>query len=131
MSDSNLISIATTGGTYNTVATALTDTATVLLVDGLTITYTADKAIWADNSNLTYTLTITNSGSEYPYVMTAMSTTQFDDTLVNLVADSVKVDNADFTDYTFTGGVLELTFTTPVTIDTDGSLEITFQLQKV
>lgn len=127
MADTILSSFAGANGTYNDIPTALTsETVTVLLVDGLTMTYAADKATWADDSYLTYTITITN-GAAYPYVAPTVATDAFNAAVVTLVENSVTVDGQPFAGYTFTDGVLSLTIPD---VEVSSSAVITFQMQK-
>ena len=59
-----LTNIATATGTYNSLPTSMTsDTSAVALIEGLTITKTADQTSWV-NGPLTYTITIDNQATE-------------------------------------------------------------------
>ena len=58
--ETELTNTTTAVGNYNSIRTAITSTASVVtMVDGLTITKTADKPVWADG-DLTYTIVIEN-----------------------------------------------------------------------
>lgn len=97
--NNELTNTVTAIGNYNSVPTSLTSQAvTVALVNGLTITKTADKASWADGP-LTYTITVNNQAAE---AYTAPVVTDvIDTTLVNFVADSVYIDDVKATDAQF------------------------------
>lgn len=131
MADITLNNQAGSLGTYNTQSLSLSSAlVSVIIVDGLTLTMTADKAVWADGA-LTYTLTVSNTGGAFPYVAPVVSDT-LDPTLITLVADSVKVGGTALvldTDYTFddTTGALSVTLDD---IAVAGSTVLTFQVQR-
>ena len=70
-------------GNYNSIPTAITSVASVVtMVEGLSITKTADKLVWADGE-LTYTIAITNDADQtYENVVV---TDVLDTTLVELI----------------------------------------------
>lgn len=58
--ESELRNSATSAGIYNNIPTSITSTVSVVtIIDGLSITKTADKQVWADGI-LTYTIIIDN-----------------------------------------------------------------------
>lgn len=132
MADVLLTSQAGSLGTYNDQSLSLTSAlVSVVMVDGLSLTLTADKEVWADGV-LTYTVVITNTDGDYPYVAPVV-TTVLDPTLVTLVADSVTENGTTLvldTDYTFD----DVTGTLVVTLSdiaVAGSTTLIFQMQKI
>lgn len=58
--ESELRNSATSAGIYNNIPTSITSTVSVVtIIDGLSITKTADKQVWADGI-LTYTIIVDN-----------------------------------------------------------------------
>ena len=92
MADVTLSNIAEVTGTYASIPTTVTSQAVVTeIIKGLTITKVADKQNWV-TGDLTYTITIVNnavSPLENPII-----TDTLDPTIIKLVDNSVKVDNA-------------------------------------
>lgn len=90
-----LNNLVTAVGNYNSVPTSLTsNTSVVNMIEGLTITKTADKTNWIDG-NLTYTIVIDNKADqtyENPVV-----TDVIDTNLVEFVNDSVMIDGVKAT----------------------------------
>ncbi len=125
MADQILLNKGNLTGTYNGLDFNEDSTeATTVLVDGFTITKTADKEVWADGI-LTYTITITNGGDhdlEGPVFSDLLDITK-----VNIVEDSVYVDGAIKT-YTFVGGLLTVNLDT---IAVGQTVVITFQVTKI
>ena len=85
-----LSNIVTASGNYNNVPTSITsDAVSVTLIDGLTITKSADKTVWADGV-LTYTITVDNkAASTYESVVV---TDALNGGLVTFVTGSVTID---------------------------------------
>lgn len=82
-------------GNYNSIPTSVTSaTSVVTMVDGLSITKTADKQIWAD-SILTYTIVIDNQ-TEKTYESPTV-TDILDNNLIEFVDDSVTIDDVKAT----------------------------------
>lgn len=132
MADTTLLNQAGAQGTYNGQSLSLsTDVVSVIMTDGLSLTMTADQAVWADGA-LTYTVVLSNAAGLYPYVAPVI-TSVLDPTLVTLVADSVELDGTPLvldTDYTFDP------VTGTLTVDLDdvaigNSSTLTFQVQKI
>lgn len=118
-------------GTYNGQSLSLSSAlVSVIIVDGLSLTMTADKQVWADGV-LTYTIVIANTGGIFPYVAPVVTDT-LDVSLITLVDNSVTVDGTPLvlnTDYTFddTTGKLSVTL---ADIAVAGSTTLIFQVQK-
>lgn len=132
--DSTLNNQASAVGEYNNISTSLTsEVSVVTIIDGLTITKSADKENWASGV-LTYTIVVNNTtGNTYSDVNV---TDVLDTTKIKLVDGSVTVDGATITEGS---GVNEYTYD-----DTSGTLvvnlgdiattvkkTITFQVSKV
>lgn len=118
-------------GNYNDIPTAITSAASVVtMINGLSITKTADKEVWVEG-NLTYTIIIENK-SEKAYNDPEI-TDVLDTTLVNFVEDSVTIDGQKAivdTDYTYNTGTNTLTINLS-NIEVSTSKTITFQVSKV
>lgn len=126
MADVQITSSAKATGMYDSASVeALSSVVTVLLINGLTLTYAVDKTVWSGSGYLNYTLTVDNT-AEHDFENPVIETVAFD-SAVTIVTDSVKVDGVPTT-YTFTGGVLSVTIPT---VAQTGSSVITFQMQKV
>lgn len=83
-------------GNYNDVPTAMASEAVlVTLLDGLKITKTADKPVWADGV-LTYTIVLTNDETK-PYTAPVV-TDIIDNTLVDFISGSVMIEGVAATD---------------------------------
>lgn len=122
-----LSNIVQANGTYNGLPTSLTSEAVVVtLVSGLAITKTADKVSWA-NGNLTYTITITNQGTE-SYAAPVL-TDVLDTSLVDFVEDSVFIngEKADTSKYQYATNTLTITLDD---IAPSNSSTVTFQVKK-
>ena len=93
--ETELTNTTTAVGNYNSIRTAITSTASVVtMVDGLTITKTADKPVWADG-DLTYTIVIENEAEkvyEKPVITDILN-----GTLVKFVTDSVTINGVTAT----------------------------------
>lgn len=118
-------------GNYNDIPTAITSAASVVtMINGLSITKTADKEVWAEG-NLTYTIIIENK-SEKAYNDPEI-TDVLDTTLVNFVEDSVTIDGQKAivdTDYSYDTSTNTLTINLS-NIEVSTSKTITFQVSKV
>ena len=127
MADVKLTNIADVTGTYDSIPTTLTSEGIITdLISGLTIVKTADKQNWA-TGNLTYTVVVTNTAEND--FETPVFTDILDPTLIKLVENSVKVNDAT-TNYTYdaVSGKLSVELET---IAKEGTTTITFQVQKV
>ncbi len=126
MADTTLTNTASVTGNYNAVPITLdTDAVVTQLVDGLTVTKTADRVNWATGL-LTYTITVTNNASSS--LETPIVTDILDPTLIKLVESSVKVNGVAKTPvYNATTGEMTVTLDS---IEVGGKSEITFQVQK-
>ncbi len=123
---SNIVSVL---GNYNDIPTELTsETVVVSMIDGLTITKTADKVNWADGV-LTYTVVIKNE-TEKSFT-TPVITDILNPTLVTFVSDSVTVDGTkiETSKYTYEASSGTLTINLD-DIAASGSSTITFQVTK-
>ncbi len=127
MADVTLSNIAEVTGTYASIPTTVTSQAVVTeIIKGLTITKVADKQNWV-TGDLTYTITIVNnavSPLENPII-----TDTLDPTIIKLVDNSVKVDNATAEyNYVASTGILTINLET---IEVGKTTVITFQVQQV
>lgn len=116
-------------GNYNNVPTAMASEAVlVTLLDGLKITKTADKPVWADGV-LTYTIVLTNDETK-PYTAPVV-TDIIDNTLVDLISGSVMIEGVAATDDQYSYN--ENTHTLTVLLDdiaATSTRTITFQVKK-
>lgn len=116
-------------GNYNSVPTSITSAASVVtMVNGLSITKTADKNIWADET-LTYTITITNDADET--YETPIITDVLDKELVEFIDGSVTIDSAVATsnEYKYDSNTGTLTINLQ-DIATSSSKTVKFQVTK-
>lgn len=116
-------------GNINEIPTSINSVASVVtMLNGLTITKEANKAIWADGL-LTYTITITNQ-TTLPYVKPVV-TDIFDTTLIDFVTDSVTIDGVKATAEEATYDIATGTLTVNLSdIEAAGTKTITFQVTK-
>lgn len=127
--ETELSNIASVLGNYNDIPTELTSEAVVVsMIDGLTVTKTADKVNWADGS-LTYTIGIKNE-TEKTFT-TPVVTDILNPTYVALISDSITVEGTkiDTSKYTYEAS----TGTLSINLDDiapSGSSTITFQVTK-
>ncbi len=116
-------------GNYNDVPTAMASEAVlVTLLDGLKITKTADKPVWADGV-LTYTIVLTNDETK-PYTAPVV-TDIIDNTLVDFISGSVMIEGVAATDDQYSYN--ENTHTLTVLLDdiaATSTRTITFQVKK-
>lgn len=116
-------------GNYENIPTSVTSVATVVtMIDGLSITKSADKKVWAEG-NLKYTVIITNN-TEKTYA-TPEVTDVLDTSLVTFVDGSVTIDDvsAEEDDYEYT----EDTGTLKINLEdilASSSKTITFEVSK-
>lgn len=126
-----LINTATSFGDYLGIPTEITsDPVVVQLVDGLSITKTADRQSWA-TGYLTYTITIIND-SEEPYE-TPIVTDTIDPTKATLVDGSVTINGVPATsptDYTF-DPITGLLTVNLADIEAESQTVIVFQVERV
>lgn len=123
---SNTVSVL---GNYNNIPTEISSEAVVVsMIDGLTVTKTADKMVWADGL-LTYTIVINNK-ADLSYT-TPVITDILDTTKVGFVNDSVTINGvkAETSKYTYEESTGKLTITLD-DITATGSTTITFQVSK-
>lgn len=123
---SNTVSVL---GNYNNIPTEINSEAVVVsMIDGLTVTKTADKMVWADGL-LTYTIVINNK-ADLSYT-TPVITDILDTTKVGFVNESVTIDGvkAETSKYTYEESTGTLTITLD-DIEATGSTTITFQISK-
>ena len=127
--ETQLSNTATVLGEYNNIPTSISSQALVVtMIDGLTVTKTADKMIWADGI-LTYTILVDNKATETytsPKITDILNTT-----LVSFVSDSVTIDGvkAETSKYTYD----ESTGTLTINLDDiapSASSTITFQVEE-
>lgn len=116
-------------GNYNDVPTAMASEAVlVTLLDGLKITKTADKPVWADGV-LTYTIVLTNDETK-PYTAPVV-TDIIDNTLVDFISGSVMIEGVAASDDQYSYN--ENTHTLTVLLDdiaATSTRTITFQVKK-
>ena len=127
--EKELTNTASVAGNYNEIpVTFSSDALVVTMLDGLTVTITADKTVWADGV-LTYTITVNNETTEN---FTAPVVTDIlDTTLVIFVSDSVTIDDVKATEAQFTYEEANGTFTVKLSdIAPTSSSKITFQVTK-
>ena len=123
---SNTVSVL---GNYNNIPTEISSEAVVVsMIDGLTVTKTADKMVWADGL-LTYTIVIKNK-EDLSYT-TQVITDILDTTKVGFVNESVTINGvkAETSKYTYEESTGKLTITLD-DITATGSTTITFQVSK-
>ncbi len=126
MADTTLTNKASVAGNYNSIPVALDTEAVVTnLIDGLSVTKTADRQNWATGL-LTYTITVTNdavNALEAPVITDVLDTA-----LVKFVENSVTVNGVSKTAaYDEATGTLTIDLET---IAAGGKSEVTFQVQK-
>lgn len=123
---SNTVSVL---GNYNNIPTEISSEAVVVsMIDGLTVTKTADKMVWADGL-LTYTIVINNK-ADLSYT-TPVITDILDTTKVGFVNDSVTINGvkAETSKYIYEESTGKLTINLD-DITATGSTTITFQVSK-
>lgn len=116
-------------GNYNDVPIAMASEAVlVTLLDGLKITKTADKPVWADGV-LTYTIVLTNDETK-PYTAPVV-TDIIDNTLVDFISGSVLIEGVAATDDQYSYNVNTHTLTVLLDdIAATSTRTITFQVKK-
>ena len=123
---SNIVSVL---GNYNNIPTEINSEAVVVsMIDGLTVTKTADKMVWADGL-LTYTIVINNKADlsyTTPVITDILDTTKVGFVNESVTIDGVKVENSKYT-YEESTGTLTITLDD---IEATGSTTITFQVSK-
>lgn len=125
--ENELNNVVSAVGNYNSIPTSITSNASVVvMIDGLTITMTADKSVWADG-DLTYTIVI-NNGTEKAYENPVI-TDKLDTTLVEFIDGSVMIDGvaATSSEYTFNTDTLTINLSTMNQNDTK---TISFKVRK-
>ena len=127
--ETQLTNTASVLGEYNSVPTTITSEALVVtMLDGLTVTKTADKQVWADG-NLTYTILVDNKSTE-SYTNPTI-TDILDTTLVTFVPESVTIggQKAETSQYSYDEATGQLTITLS-DIGPSASETVTFQVAK-
>ncbi len=125
--ENELNNVVSAVGNYNSIPTSITSNASVVvMIDGLTITMTANKSVWADG-DLTYTIVI-NNGTEKAYENPVI-TDKLDTTLVEFIDGSVMIDGvaATSSEYTFNTDTLTINLSTMNQNDTK---TISFKVRK-
>lgn len=125
----NLSNTVTVLGNYNEIPTSISSQALVVaMIDGLTVTKTADKMVWTDGV-LTYTIEVDNKALE-SYTSPTI-TDVLDISLISFVNDSVTIDGAkaEESKYTYNDADGTLTISIP-DIAASGKCVVTFQVSK-
>lgn len=127
--ETELSNITSSVGTYNNIPTEITSLASVVtMLNGLTITKTADKEVWADG-NLTYTIVVDNK-TEKAYA-TPVITDILDNNLITFVEDSITINDVKATSSEYTYNQDTNTLTINLTdIEPNNSTTIKFQVSK-
>lgn len=127
--ETELSNITSSVGTYNNIPTEITSFASVVtMLNGLTITKTADKEVWADG-NLTYTIVVDNK-TEKAYA-TPVITDILDNNLITFVEDSITINDVKATSSEYTYNQDTNTLTINLTdIEPNNSTTIKFQVSK-
>lgn len=124
-----LTNTVTVGGNYNDIPTSISSEAVVVtMLDGLTVTKSADKSVWADGA-LTYTVEVNNETTvnyTEPVITDTLNTT-----LVSFDAGSVTIngEKMDESKYTYSDATGFLTINLD-TISPSSKSTITFQVTK-
>lgn len=122
-----LNNIVTVVGNYNGIATTITSKNVVVnMIDGLTIIKSANKTNWADG-NLEYTIVI-NNGTDTSYNEVKV-TDVIDTNLVTFITDSVTINNASSSEYTYDAETGTLTINLSDILPL-GSSTVKFQVKK-
>lgn len=124
-----LNNVVTSTGTYNNIPTSLTsNTSVVNMIDGLTITKTADKQNWG-SGNLTYTIVLDNQTAT-SYVNPSIVDV-IDNNLVDFVTGSVTINGASASEseYSYNNDTHTLTVT-PGDLTANSKVTITFSVKK-
>ncbi len=127
--ETELTNTATVLGEYNSIPTEISTTAIVVtILEGLTVTKSADKPIWTEG-NLTYTVEINNETTKA--YTSPVITDILDPTLITLVAGTIKVDDTvlEESQYTYEEDTGKLTITVP-DIAAQSKKTITFEVSK-
>ena len=125
--ESELTNTVTAVGIYNSIPTSITSNASVVtMIDGLSITKTADKQNWADGE-LTYTIVVNNQ-SEKEYVNPVI-TDKLDTSKVEFVDGSVMIEGsaASSSEYIYNTDTLTINLTT---INASDTKNVTFKVRK-
>ena len=125
--ENELTNTVTAVGNYNNIPTSITSTASVVtMIDGLTITKTADKTVWADGE-LTYTIVVSNQ-TEKTYENPVI-TDKLDTTLVEFVDGSVIIEGSAATssEYIYNTDTLTINLTT---INANDTKNVSFKVRK-
>ena len=118
-----LNNIVTAVGNYNGIATTITSNNVVVnMIDGLTIIKSANKTNWADG-NLEYTIVI-NNGNEVKV------TDVIDTNLFTFITDSVTINNASSSEYTYDAETGTLTINLSDVLPSGRVVRLSFKLRK-
>ena len=128
MADVNLTNLVSISGEYGDPATPISsssNTVTTTIVQGLTVTKSADKTNWVDGP-LTYTMIIQNdSGSA---LSSGVLTDDLDATLVDFnTTYGVQINGSVTSDFTYTDGQLKVNLPD---LATGNSTTVTFQVTR-
>lgn len=126
MADISLLNSGAVAGSYGLIPTVVTsNVVTTQLVSGLTVVKSADKEVWADATNLIYTITVTNNaGQEFS---NPILTDLLDPLKIILVDGSVEINGVEAV-YTYVAGLLTVELPDLAVGD---DAEVTFQVQKI
>lgn len=125
--ENELTNTVTAVGNYNSIPTSITSTASVVtMIDGLTITKTPDKTVWADGE-LTYTIVVSNQ-TEKAYE-NPIITDKLDTTLVEFIDGSVIIEGSAATssEYIYNTDTLTINLTT---INANDTKNVSFKVRK-
>lgn len=127
--EKELNNTASVVGNYNNVPTSITSLVSVVtIIDGLSITKTADKVNWIDG-DLTYTIII-NNNAEKTYESPVI-TDKLDETKVEFVDKSVTIDGSAAKESEYSFDSVSNTLTVKLTnIDASTSKTVTFKVRK-
>lgn len=119
----NKVDISAQYGDGNTPISFSSNLVTTSIVEGLTVTKSADKTNWVDGP-LTYTIVVKNDSGA------ALKTGSLTDTLDTTLVDfnttyGVQIDGSATTDFTYNDGLLTITLPD---LATGGETTITFQV---
>ena len=127
--EKELNNTASVVGNYNNVPTSITSLVSVVtIIDGLSITKTADKVNWIDGE-LTYTIII-NNNAEKTYESPVI-TDKLDETKVEFIDKSVTIDGSTAKESEYSFDSVSNTLTVKLTnIDVSTSKTVTFKVRK-
>lgn len=128
MAEITLTNQATISGDYGDSATPIefsSNEVTTTIVEGLTVTKSADKTNWVDGP-LTYTVVVQNNSGAT--LTNGSLTDQINTTLVDFSTTyGVKIDGTTTSDYTYSDGNLQVTLPT---LENTKETTVTFQVTR-